>query len=185
MYRFKLEVKKLHEDAVVPKRAHFTDAGLDLFALADYSIAPGDIVKCRTGIAVSPANCGPMPDDYQEFFTTYCQVAEKSGLASKGIVVLGGVIDDEYTGEILVILANIKPMIAFSQLVDCLCNTCDRFYTFDKLKKHYLGNTVKITKGQKMAQLIMKSIELPILQIVDKFSRETTRGESGFGSTGL
>lgn len=185
MYRFKLEVKKLDEDAVVPKRAHFTDAGLDLFALKDYSIAPGDIVKCRTGIAVSPANCGPIPDDYQEFFTTYCQVAEKSGLASKGIVVLGGVIDDEYTGEIIVLLANITPMITFSQLLNSLCYGGDRYDTLGKLREHYVTNTVKIAKGQKLAQLIMKSIELPILQIVDKFSRETARGESGFGSTGL
>lgn len=185
MYIFSLEIKKLDEDAIVPKRAHHTDAGLDLFALEDYSIAPGDIVKCRTGIAVSPSIFGASPEYYQEFFTTYCQVAEKSGLASKGIVVLGGVIDDEYTGEIIVILANIKPMINFPQLIESLCSDCDRYYTLAKLKEHYDAKTVKIAKGQKMAQLIMKSIELPILQIVDKFSRETARGESGFGSTGL
>ena len=84
----------------------------------------------------------------------YCQVAPKSGLAIKsGIDVLGGIIDFGYTAEILVILIN------------------------------HSKETFHVKKGNKIAQLIMKKIAVPTIEIVENLE-ETDRGSNGFGSTG-
>ncbi len=42
----------------------------------------------------------------------------------------------------------------------------------------------KIEKGQKIAQLLIQKIETPEIEIVDDLSK-TSRGEKGFGSTGI
>lgn len=48
-----------------------------------------------------------------------------------------------------------------------------------------LGNSVfEIKKGQKIAQILIQKIEAPEIEEVE-FLAETTRGEGGFGSTGL
>ena len=49
----KLQVKKLHENAVLPVRGHSTDAGLDLFALTDHFLPSGSTARIRTGIAAA------------------------------------------------------------------------------------------------------------------------------------
>jgi dUTP pyrophosphatase len=88
---------------------------------------------------------------------TEAQVRPRSGLAIKhGITVLNtpGTIDSGYRGEVKVILINLGQ------------------------------ETVKIEKGQKIAQIVFKHVEHVELEEVDKLS-ETTRGEGGFGSTGL
>ena len=93
----KLKVKKLHKDARIPEYAHTGDAGADLFALENDCIRKGQIKLIRTGIAIElPKN-------------TEAQVRPRSGLALKqGITVLNtpGTIDEEYRGEIGVILIN-------------------------------------------------------------------------------
>ena len=45
------------------------------------------------------------------------------------------------------------------------------------------GGMVEILKGQKIAQLVIKSIITPDLEVVDELE-DTERGEGGFGSTG-
>lgn len=45
------------------------------------------------------------------------------------------------------------------------------------------GGMVEILKGQKIAQLVIKSIITPELEEVDELE-DTERGEGGFGSTG-
>ncbi len=79
---------------------------------------------------------------------------DKSGLAvHHGITVLAGVIDAGYRGEIGV------PIF----------NTSNVAYTFEA--------------GDKMAQMLIQSIEIPTLVEVDELS-DTDRGTKGFGSTG-
>ena len=47
-----MKVKKLHPDALLPRRAHPTDSGADLFALQRTVLAPRAITYVHTGIAV-------------------------------------------------------------------------------------------------------------------------------------
>jgi dUTP pyrophosphatase len=92
-----MKVKKLVPHAVLPRRAHPGDAGLDLFAAADCEIGPGDAALVPTGIAVE------LPPG------TEAQVRPRSGLAlAHRVTVLNapGTIDEGYRGEIGVVLIN-------------------------------------------------------------------------------
>lgn len=86
-----------------------------------------------------------------------CQVRSKSGLAlKKGLMVLNspGTVDNGYRGEIGVILYNAS------------------------------NETQLIEKGDKIAQLVIVQVEQTQFIEVNKLPEDTSRGESGFGSTG-
>jgi len=90
-------VRKLREDAVLPRQAYEGDAGVDLAACESLTIRPGERGSVSTGIAVE------IPDGYAGF------VQPRSGLAARhGIAVLNspGLIDSGYRGEIRVVLLN-------------------------------------------------------------------------------
>ena len=92
-----LKVKKLVEEAVLPRYAHPGDAGLDLCAAESVVLAPSESRLVRTGIAIE------LPPG------TEAQVRPRSGLAAKHqITVLNtpGTIDEGYRGEVCVILIN-------------------------------------------------------------------------------
>jgi len=92
----KLLVKKIDPRAKLPSYVHPYDAGLDLFALEDYTVPAGQrLTEIRTGIAMA------IPPGY----VGLCW--DKSGLASKqGIKVMGGVIDSGFRGELKLVVFN-------------------------------------------------------------------------------
>ena len=45
-----LYFKKLHEDAIIPQRAHFGDAGMDVYSIEDINIKPRSDVLTGLGI---------------------------------------------------------------------------------------------------------------------------------------
>ena len=57
-------------------------------------IAPHETIKLPTGWAFQP------PEGYM------LQILQRSGLASKGLIPLGGILDEDYTGEVIVIMLN-------------------------------------------------------------------------------
>ncbi len=146
-----LKTKLLKENAKLPVRAHQYDAGLDLFSTADYTIPYGSIIEVSTGIAVEipPGTVG--------------LVLDKSGLGAKGIKVFGGVIDAEYRGEVIVVVAR-------AALPDGVLHLTRE-------------STIHIKAGDKIAQLVLLPILLPIPYQVDELT-DTARGVNGFGSTG-
>lgn len=89
------KVAKVHPEAIIPQRAHPTDAGLDLHSVEDVDIPPNSWRLVDTGIAISiPSDC-------------YGRVAPRSGLAARyGLDVFAGVVDTGYTSSIKVIVAN-------------------------------------------------------------------------------
>jgi dUTP pyrophosphatase len=90
-----LHFKKLDPRAILPTRGSSSAAGLDLYSIEPVSLAPGQRVIARTGLAVA------VPEGY------YGRVAPRSGLATKqGLDVLAGVIDTDYRGEIGCLLHN-------------------------------------------------------------------------------
>jgi dUTP pyrophosphatase len=92
----KLKVKRLHPDAKLPSYAHSYDAGMDLFAVEDTEVLPGEVAKVKTGIAME------IPEGY----VGLCW--DKSGVSmNHKIKLLGGVIDSGYRGEILVGVINL------------------------------------------------------------------------------
>ena len=91
--------KKLHHDAIEPTYGSAHAAGMDLCAcLPDGAIAlqPGRRQLIKTGLAMA------IPTGF------YGRIAPRSGLAYKnGIDVLAGVVDEDYRGDIGVILINL------------------------------------------------------------------------------
>ena len=112
----RLQVQRLRPDAVLPGRAYEGDAGLDLVACEEVTLAPGERAVVGTGLAVA------IPEGHAGF------VQPRSGLAARhGITLVNtpGLIDAGYRGEILVILLNtdasesftVEPGMRIAQLV--------------------------------------------------------------------
>ena len=94
-----MEIVLMNDDAIIPIRASKRSAGLDLCSSVDVDIEVGSINKINTGICIS------LPEN------SYGSIRGKSSLASKGLLTLGGVIDSDYTREIIIIMTSlIKPI---------------------------------------------------------------------------
>jgi dUTP pyrophosphatase len=134
----------LEPGAVLPWRSRQTDAGFDLHALENQQVRPGDITYIRTGVHLMP------PPGY--FF----HIAPRSGVTKCGIIALNGIVDANYTGEILVPLYN---------------TTKDIFI---------------VTQNDRVAQAVFFPILHPSFENVNEFTvtHENHRGQRGFGSSG-
>ncbi|WP_202619185.1 dUTP diphosphatase [Ornithinimicrobium cavernae] len=96
---------RLDEALPVPGRAHPGDAGVDLHAREDVTLAPGQRALVPTGVAIA------LPDGYAAF------THPRSGLATRhGITIVNapGTIDAGYRGEIMVNLLNTDASEAFT-----------------------------------------------------------------------
>jgi dUTP pyrophosphatase len=113
-----MKVKILSEHAILPTRGSVSSAGLDLYAAHDAIVYARGRELVRTDIAIS------VPQG------TYGRIAPRSGLAYKhGIDVGAGVIDEDYTGNVGVILFN------------------------------HSETNFTVSKGDRIAQLIIEKIE--------------------------
>lgn len=88
------KVKKLSPDALLPRKDNKEDAGIDVFTNESYTLKPGEAHMFSTGISVE------FPKGYVALLW------DRSGLGSKGIHRLAGVIDSGYRGEWKVVLLN-------------------------------------------------------------------------------
>lgn len=141
-----LRIRRLDPDLPLPRYAHEGDAGLDLYAAVDVTLAPFERALVPTGIAVA------IPEGYAGF------VQPRSGLAithGLGLVNSPGLIDSHYRGEIKVIAINLDPALP-----------------------------MEVRRGQKIAQLVIQQVACVRLVETDELD-VTTRGEGGFGSTGV
>jgi len=90
-----LKVKKLDPAALLPRRAHDTDSGADLFALSRTVLPPHAVTHVHTGISIElPANTSGI-------------IWGKSSVESKGIKAMAGLIDAPYRGEIIICMYNL------------------------------------------------------------------------------
>lgn len=97
----KLKIKKTSEKAVIPQRATDGSAGLDLCACIEekLTIAPGDLVKIPTGIAIELES-----EKLAAFIYGRSGLGIKHGICLSNSV---GVVDSDYRGEICVGLCNV------------------------------------------------------------------------------
>ncbi len=99
-----LRVQRLHPDAIVPRRAHPGDAGLDLHATEALTLEPGARAAVGTGIAVA------IPEGQAGLVLPRSGSALRSGIA---LVNAPGLIDAGYRGELRVLLLNTDRETAF------------------------------------------------------------------------
>ena len=127
MNYIELPFVKMSADAKIPTRATEESAGLDFYSPVDYIIPPHGQLLVPTQIKLQ------VPLGY------YGRLASKSSLAILHQLHVGaGVIDPDYTGEIMVLLIN----------------TASRVHN--------------LAKGAPIAQLILEKISTPLLKEVDE-----------------
>lgn len=137
----------MRPDATLPRYATEGAAGLDLAAALDapVEIPPGDRAIVGTGIAIH------LPRE------TEGQVRPRSGLAARhGVTVLNspGTIDEDYRGEVKVILIN------------------------------HGAEPFRIESGDRIAQLVVQPVLRVAVEETTEEAPATERGTGGFGSTG-
>ena len=133
---------KLDEEAKVT-RGHKTDAGLDLYSRETKIIPSNGSAVFDTGVHIE------LPHGTTGFLKSKSGLNVNHGLTSEGVI------DEGYTGSIVV----------------KLYNHSDKDY--------------QVFKGQKISQLVILPVVIPDeLEEVQELE-ETERGNGGFGSTGV
>ncbi len=95
----KIKIQKIHPNALIPKYQTEGSSGFDLHAVEEVTIKPHSVGLVKIGICLS------LEVGYE------LQVRTRSGLAlNHQVVVLNspGTVDNDYRGEIKVILANLS-----------------------------------------------------------------------------
>ena len=125
----------MNDNAIIPTRASRRSAGLDLYSSIDARIDTNSIKKINTGIRVS------LPEN------SYGSIKDKPSLAAKGILTLGGVIDNDYTGEIIVIMTSLIEPIKIKK-GQKIAQLIVSNITFPKIKLvKFLKDTERNNKG--------------------------------------
>lgn len=100
MNQVPIQILRLDPELPVPSYAHPGDAGADLFAREDVTLAPGERRLVPTGLAIA------LPEGFVALVHPRSGLANRSGLS---IVNAPGTIDAGYRGEIQVCLVNLDP----------------------------------------------------------------------------
>lgn len=95
-----LPVVRLDPDMPLPSYAHPGDAGLDLRAAADVTLAPFERALIPTGIAIA------IPEGHAGFVQPRSGLALRDGLSFPNTP---GLIDSHYRGEIKIVAINLDP----------------------------------------------------------------------------
>ena len=132
----------VEKGAYLPERAHKTDAGLDIKARENRLIKAHRGALLHTGLHVQ------LPHG------TAGLLVSKSGLNVNHGITSTGLIDEGYTGEIMVKLYNHSDT-------------------------NYLVNA-----GEKISQLVIIPVLYEDINLCDSLDENTERGDKGFGSSG-
>jgi dUTP pyrophosphatase len=93
-----IKIKRLHENAIIPKYATIGSAGFDFHSVDDIIIYPGETALVKTGLSFE------IPINYE------LQVRPRSGMSLKTKLRVSnspGTVDSDYRGEICIIMDNI------------------------------------------------------------------------------
>ena len=94
----KVEFKKLVENAVIPTKAHLTDAGWDM-TCTSFEYEKNDLITYHTGIAMA------IPENHVGLLFPRSSVFKQDLILSNCV----GVIDSSYRGEIMLKFRTIQP----------------------------------------------------------------------------
>ena len=167
-------IELCHPDAKIPQYAHISDSGMDVYALDDITVHPGETVLVPTGIKVA------LPVGFE------LQVRPKSGRALKTklrVANTPGTIDQAYRDEIKIIIENIEPPIR-----NITTNTIlkeDGSVDHMEVTSIEYGKDFTIGKGEKFCQLVLCEVPKVAFYRVDNVQEIGDNRNGGFGSTGL
>ena len=163
-----IPIELCHPNAKIPAYAKPGDAGMDIYALEDFEVAPGERKIIKTGLKVA------IPRGYE------LQVRPRSGTSVKTALRVAntpGTIDSGYRDEIGVIIENIEPKIK------------DIGYDFDDngniiIKSILHGSVFNVGKGERFAQLVLNEVPSAAFYPVESVAQIGENRGGGFGSTG-
>jgi dUTP pyrophosphatase len=159
-------VEICREDAVIPKYANPGDAGMDVYAAENITIAPGKTVIVPTGLKLA------IPEGYE------IQVRPRSGISFKTPLRIPnspGTIDSGYRDELGIIVWNSSDI--------CTEDKCNTSYTLDD--KGNKKGTYIIKKGDRIAQIVLQVVPTMTFTRVPSVKDLGTNRGGGFGSTGI
>lgn len=91
-----MKIKLLDYGGRMPERAHYNDAGADVFSPKDYRVYPGQLVVVPLGFGLA------LPDGWAGF------VFSRTSTSASGLVCDLPPIDSGYTGEVHAFLRNVS-----------------------------------------------------------------------------
>jgi len=164
----KIQIKKLHIDAVIPSYAKPGDAGMDLTAISQRTETGtdenGDYLEYGTGLAIE------IPEGHVGLIFPRSSVSKKDLFLANAV----GVIDSGYRGEI-------KLRFKLEQTFDALDSWVDDQLYYKEGDRRFYANVYKV--GDKIGQLMI--IPYPHVELVETEELGSSdRGEGGLGSTG-
>lgn len=144
-----LKFKRLTPTAKAPYKASDGAACVDLFVSQTETIYPqrgrGKAYLIHTGIAL----------DIPKGYHAEVYLRSSTGRDTKFRLANGtGIIDNDYTGEVMLLVENIGPYV------------------------------VRLYEGDRIAQLMLVKDVVFDLEEVEEITKDTKRGDNGFGSTG-
>ena len=163
-----IPIELCHPNAKIPAYAKPGDAGMDIYAIEDFEVAPGERKIIKTGLKIA------IPRGYE------LQVRPRSGTSVKTALRVAntpGTIDSGYRDEIGVIIENIEPKVK------------DIGYDFDDngniiIKSILHGSVFNVGKGERFAQLVLNEVPSAAFYPVDSVAQIGENRGGGFGSTG-
>ena len=161
-----IPIEYCREDAKMPTYAHPTDAGMDVYLTEDVVIHPGETKLIPLGIKVA------LPLGYE------LQVRPKSGRSLNSKLRISntpGTIDAGYRDEIGIIVDNIDQVIRGGELDE-----------MGRLTGVLFGSDITLTKGEKIAQLVLSEVPKAVFYEVENVSSIENDGrKGGFGSSSI
>ena len=150
-----IKVKILSPNAVVPKYAHATDTGFDLYTSEDLVLDPKCTGIAKTGLAFElPEGWGIMLRNRSGITVKGCPAITLNNSKNVPVTVFIGTLDEDYRGEIGIMVRNDSEQ------------------------------SILIPAGTKLAQGVLEKVYQATFTLVEELSN-TTRGNGVFGSTGV
>ncbi len=165
-----VKVKLLDEKAIVPTKAHDTDTGYDLTFTGVKKIE-GDVIFFKTDIAIQP------PAGY------YFEVAPRSSISKYPLSMANsiGIIDETYTGEILVAVRVLHSEMGHNNERNSYPNGLISIFGRRPASMHDVGQLI-LQNQPKMFQLVMKQ-RIEVNFMISDGLENTVRADGGFGSS--
>jgi dUTP pyrophosphatase len=170
-----IKFKQTMAGVKLPKYATEEASCFDLYSAEDVVIRPSECATVRTGIIFEPE------EGYGIMMYPRSGVSKKTTLRFANSV---GVIDNDYRGEVMVLLENAMPKPMVTNLVPSYKLVDGTVVDMDYSYGYLPEGTIVIKKGDRIAQAMPIKIEKAELTRTSSLS-ETKRGKGGFGSTGV
>ena len=136
-------LKRLYGEVLIPKRNSEGAAGFDLYSVSETKIGPHQTEKVSTGLAIYFGDKG-----------IYAHILARSSTIFKwNILIINGVIDCDYRGELKIVAHNLG------------------------------SEDVYIPKNTAIAQIIFEKISTPHFLLETEKLPHSDRDKGGFGST--